>query len=436
MNEKAKKLYNNKSSVKITSLVGKVFYSFVLFTIFSNFAVPNSLALNYPLKTFVSFIPLVTANEFLYLTRYSSISLILVVYTILFSLLIAGKLKIRTRSNSVIGYIVLLMILFGYLSISSIYSLELGYFISYAFLVLLMLTISKIPNNDISVLKSKLIKLIERAGLINSVFVLLQFGILANFQYFDINKWRIYRVVGISYDSILSALLTGITILIILNQSRNKKLTLSDIFKVLFLSISGIYTGSRTIFIVIAISFTLYFLFSSIPIKNKLKLFFIGLVGLSILLIAMNEIILDFLYLIKNTGFESTPRELKAELAKELFLNNPVFGVGTNQYSVYEYLYLSSYKGISGSNPHNIYYQLLAENGIIGFSLFIFGVFGVGKFLLVKKLFLPFSILVLYLIVGATLGILGSLQFMTIIITTCGLYIREELIKNKSQNGI
>lgn len=58
-----------------------------------------------------------------------------------------------------------------------------------------------------------------------------------------------------------------------------------------------------------------------------------------------------------------------------MFLDNPIFGVGFNNFvNTYEsHNYLKTFRGISSvKEAHNSYLRLLAENGILGFSAFIF----------------------------------------------------------------
>jgi len=65
--------------------------------------------------------------------------------------------------------------------------------------------------------------------------------------------------------------------------------------------------------------------------------------------------------------------------AYKIFLDNKIFGVGTKNFR--EYCKSNKYKSFTekdasvdgcSSSPHNIYFQLLAETGIIGFSFIAF----------------------------------------------------------------
>ena len=60
--------------------------------------------------------------------------------------------------------------------------------------------------------------------------------------------------------------------------------------------------------------------------------------------------------------------------AKEIFLDNPLFGVGIKNYRIEsrKEKYNDSEKHMLGSNhPHELYYEFLSETGIFGFSCFL-----------------------------------------------------------------
>lgn len=61
------------------------------------------------------------------------------------------------------------------------------------------------------------------------------------------------------------------------------------------------------------------------------------------------------------------------ENAFRIFLNNPIFGIGTKLFRVKCFDYSSDPSFECSSHPHNIYIQFLAELGIIGFLFLISG---------------------------------------------------------------
>lgn len=59
-------------------------------------------------------------------------------------------------------------------------------------------------------------------------------------------------------------------------------------------------------------------------------------------------------------------------LAIKMFLMNPLMGRGTGAYKIQYYYYLAKDADHMYLNTHNVYLQLLAENGIIGLVMFLF----------------------------------------------------------------
>jgi O-antigen ligase len=410
-----------------SSFSSQLLYSFFVLTLFSSMAIPNNVALNSYLTSISGLIPFSVVNEFTYMTRYSLTTLIVRVYVVIFSLFIVAnisRIKLRSGMSTLFG--VLLGLFFIYRGVSALFWGDFAFLISYILFVELLIVMSLIQKRDLFSLKTRVIRIIEVAGMINASAILVQYAVMSNFDFFNLAKWRIYRPSGISYDAILSTLLAGFAIAAILHTSRNRDLTLSSIAKIAFISIAGIYTGSRTIFMVILVCVVGYFLFSNIPSKTKIRSISVGIILCAILSIAFGDFLQSFLDLVQDTGFMSNPRELKLDLATRLFLDNPIVGVGTNRYEFYEGMLLSSYAGIGGTNPHNIYYQVLAENGLLGFLLASIGASGIWLIQLKKRECFPFGVTTLYLAVGYTLGVLGSAQFTALTIVIGGLFVKKE----------
>jgi len=92
----------------------------------------------------------------------------------------------------------------------------------------------------------------------------------------------------------------------------------------------------------------------------------------------------------------------------KMFLDNPIFGVGTNTFR-YQCSYKQfKYKEGCESHPHNIYFQVLAEKGLLGFAFIIYFflyLFSIGIrqlyiiFTLDKKNLIPFEVLLYPMII-------------------------------------
>lgn len=408
------------------SILGKLLYSFVFMVLFSSIGIPNSLAINNIIKSIMKFIPFSIVDEFTHMIIYSLITLIVIIYSILFAfMLIVKKGKQSISIKWPINAPIILVIFFLIVSISALYYKEYAFMFFYLFYIELILVINSLQKSDVSILKSKVLLVIEKAGTINAIFIFLQYALMSNYDFLSLGNWRIYRPVGICYDAILATLLSGFAISAILYRSQKEKLKISSVVKMIFIILAGIYTGSRTIFIIIPICFAAFIIASGTSNKNKIKLFLLAITFLIVINVALGGFLYSFFNVIQDVGFESNSRKLKADLAKRIFMDNPILGVGTNQYQYFEEMYLSSFRGINGTNPHNIYLQILAENGFLGFSLAILGVCSVWMVHLKRKQFYPLCILTLYLVVGFTLGVSGNVQFTSLCIIICGLFIKK-----------
>lgn len=62
-------------------------------------------------------------------------------------------------------------------------------------------------------------------------------------------------------------------------------------------------------------------------------------------------------------------------LAINMFLENPILGKGTGAYKLQYHIYLAQDVQHMYLNAHNVYLQLLAENGILGLVLFVYAAF-------------------------------------------------------------
>jgi len=89
-----------------------------------------------------------------------------------------------------------------------------------------------------------------------------------------------------------------------------------------------------------------------------------------------------------NISYEDTysnvQRAFSIDISKKLFLENPIFGIGTNNYVTYvadNYSYLPSFMKLS---IHGEFQRILVENGLVGFCLYLLIWF--KSFLRLKKI--------------------------------------------------
>lgn len=92
-----------------------------------------------------------------------------------------------------------------------------------------------------------------------------------------------------------------------------------------------------------------------------------------------------------------------------MFIDKPVFGVGVNAYSQFTRQYSKIYISEDALAPHNIYIKLLAESGIVVFSLFMVFLFDLMirhfRRIFYSEHFWLYMVLVGYLLMGLTLGL-------------------------------
>lgn len=152
-----------------------------------------------------------------------------------------------------------------------------------------------------------------------------------------------------------------------------------------------VLSQSRTGLISFFVGTLVYFIYESKKTKYLLKFLFIFCVLVSLILIPLNYFInqntkynpLDqknFLdtSIYKSERLTSLTLKIRMEIWKnagEVFLKNPLLGIGYNNF----YIYDEAKSGINNYHPHQIFLGILAELGIIGFFLFCLFYFEVFK---------------------------------------------------------
>ena len=154
------------------------------------------------------------------------------------------------------------------------------------------------------------------------------------------------------------------------------------VFIFILISILVIITGERTAFILYFICLILIFFF--IRGLTKMKFFFIlAFIVSSLLFISFNE--KNFERLITETKdqifikdkivFYGERRHEYANVSINIFKDNIIFGSGPKTYRIKSKDDRYRISDLSwNTHPHNIYFQLLAETGLLG-TIFIFSTF-------------------------------------------------------------
>ncbi len=246
-------------------------------------------------------------------------------------------------------------------------------------------------------------KILFYSILISYLFVLID-GFIQYYTGTDIfgYKLQVYHVSGPfgddlvlgKYLAIWSAVVTGILISKLI--FKREKLLLS-ILVFITADLLIFLSGQRVAFFMLLMSTSLILLF-----YKKYKLLRISTLVLSLIL---GILILSFNKNIQTQMIDKTINQLTIKEGKyflqddfygaiyitayNIFLDNPIFGIGVKNYR--EECKNAKYSEISATesfyrcstHPHNTYLQILAETGIIGFSIFFIFVL-----LVIKRLFL------------------------------------------------
>ena len=183
-----------------------------------------------------------------------------------------------------------------------------------------------------------------------------------------------------------------------------------NLFLAISLIIISFLIGERANFIKTFIAITFYiFLIYKIDLKTKLFSFVLILCLIYSIFLTINDIYKEryFNQIISIFNQKSLTKYLEnskygshRNVAKEIFLDNPVFGVGIKNFrkesanDKYDNLeHKKNYLRVS-NHPHELYYEFLSETGSFGlicFLIFIFSsIFLSLKIILKKKTFIKY----------------------------------------------
>lgn len=194
----------------------------------------------------------------------------------------------------------------------------------------------------------------------------------------NLYKWEEYS--GIAGQTGYNAFAISIGIIIsfthlIKEIKDNKKLNLKYLI-ILILQMFAIFLCSKRAILLFIVVTLLSMIFKFFSIKDKKNMKRIGLILLGVLIISSVCIILieplKHIF-IKNAELFNKENLLNGRgplytAALELFKSNPIFGCGIKTFSALN---------ADNLDVHNVYLQLLAENGIIGFLIFVPGLLSI-----------------------------------------------------------
>jgi Lipid A core - O-antigen ligase and related enzymes len=388
----------------------KVVLAVVALLLCSTISVPLEAGWLEPLRVLLSSLPMVAATDAvgdaaLTQVRFSLLSplLVLAAAVLLLNLLLDRNSRRRLDLSAPLGCLLLFV---GIALVSALYYKNAADFTKLVVYAEIALSICWMTEGERAYLRRALSGLLIGVGLVNALVTIAQFLILSQGS-FGVRSLRLARPDGLFGDSIISALVSAMA-LIPLVRREGLPTTIRAALVGLLL-VSGVATGARSFYFLAAMACALAVLFfvrgSGLKAILCCAVCIIGVAAV----VTMVDQISSFEESVSSVA-ESAPsgREIKAALALHQFDQSPVIGIGTGQYAHAEVLnYGTSMTklGINGTNPHNIYLQVLCENGLLGFIPFagflLCSLRGLWKRHSLEEL----SLLLLFCVIGMTLGI-------------------------------
>lgn len=180
-----------------------------------------------------------------------------------------------------------------------------------------------------------------------------------------------------SYQNVGAALSIGLTLMLV-DAFTKKSLQQWDIIKILLVMLTLFMTGKRT-FALIPCAICLLFYINGAERKKRIRILRIITpiaIAIPVILYCRPNVLLIFERLLDSSGTISlTGREHYWALAKALWKQHMLHGIGIGTYSTYilnNRSLVYRWFGIQNVySTHNIYYQILAEGGTIGFILWV-----------------------------------------------------------------
>lgn len=180
-----------------------------------------------------------------------------------------------------------------------------------------------------------------------------------------------------SYQNVAAALSIGLTIMLV-DLFTREKVRRKDIVLILFVTLALLMTGKRTFTIIPYGILFFFYLKGCTPERRRriLRILLPILVAIPVVVFLKPDLLLMVTRMFDSDGNISlTGRQHYWELAAALWRDNFVHGIGIGTYSTYivenSQMVLSQFGVQHVYSTHNIYLQLLAEGGIVGFALWV-----------------------------------------------------------------
>lgn len=350
--------------------------------------------------------------------RYSDLNLVIPIAFLLLAILVLGNSKrvLRVRIKAISVGLLVFSIVAGF---SACLFHEYVEALKLAVYVLIAVSYLAFNDSEKSQILDALVTMCFVAGIVNAVVTIWQYGSMSGWV-FTPDTIRRYRPDGMFGDSIISALFCSLSIAVALLLDSKVPRLIRVVTTALCL-VAGVVTGARSFYYLLAIV-VVYLLLAKtadVSLKEKTVLLLAIVAVVFIAVSPVGQSLIDSLTVKESVS----SRELKQQLALEQFRRSPILGIGTGQYAKVEAaLSLPTNLGLHGTNPHNVYLQVLCENGLVGFIPLMASTIGLLVLSLRSRSSLILLLLLLYLAIAWSLGILYSAAFTSFFVAFfCGL---------------
>ena len=363
------------------------------------------------LREFLGSVPLVVSTDAvgsmaLTQVRYSllTVFLVLVAAMLLLNILLDGRLEKPLHG---LPSMICLIVFAAIAVVSGVYFENIADIAKLTVYVEVALSVVWMSAGERRFLYRSLLQLLVVVGVLNALATIAQFAVLSQ-GVGGVRALRTARPDGLFGDSIISALVCAMAMVAVLCREG-----FSWKWKTVFvalLGVAGVLTGARSFYYLAAGACALVVvLFTRSSGVRAILCCAVCVVGVSTIVVMVDRIS-DFEMSVSSASATPVGRELKTMLALQEFEKHPIIGIGTGRYVRAETNYYATVlsKGTTGTNPHNIYLQVLCENGVLGFVPFA-GFVGLSLWgLWRQRAKQALSVFALFLVAGMTLGILYS----------------------------
>lgn len=307
---------------------------------------------------------------------------LIIMYPLLLVFIIADvalyKKKLHINSIDVLWYLIILYLLIS-LPFSYDFKESLIYIIYYVIMINVMILLKSSKNIQLGLIKTFYIvailySVITLIAFFNHNLIINHFSFLFDYDRLLRIKTEISRnafsgLAGeVSYNMFTIAVGFGI---VISNLLVSKRLSKYNTVLVIIMAVSLLLTQKRSVIVVLflILAFMIIVLRKNRAATKRTFKILLALVAIAIVVvIVFPDVLRVFNRFFVDDKLYLSGRDELWGYAKDMFSDRPLFGYGVGSYNIY----CNDRGYFSGArHAHNIYIQMLAETGIVGFMLFM-----------------------------------------------------------------